>query len=308
MTKKNLVVKKDNALVSSSYSLTLAEQRMVLLAIAGSDTLNGRHIVTAEQYADCYKVTPQTAYEALKGAVLQLFERRYSIRSERAGGRVKLRRWVSGIDYIEGTGSVELYFSPDVLPYLDDLKSQFTAYRLELVANLTSTHAIRLYELLIQWRSVGKTPVFELETFRGMLGIQPTEYPRMDNLKNRVLDVAIQQINDHTDIIAQYKQHKTGRKITGISFSFSFKKDAQATDSKRCSGTIDFVDEQNLTAKQLGYYAKLLANSHWATMARVMQGVNSKDAISVITAHIKKPKNLARLMPTITKLIAAAKG
>jgi plasmid replication initiation protein len=42
----------------------------------------------------------------------------------------------------------------------------------------------------------------------------------MDNFKNRVLDVAINQINEHTDIKATYEQHKHGRKIIGFSFSF----------------------------------------------------------------------------------------
>lgn len=299
---KQLTVKKDNALVAASYNLTLGEQRLILLAIAAAGhELDARHVVTAEQYADCYKLTAQGAYRALREASLQLFERRYTVRTD---DKTKLRRWVSGVDYVEGAGQVVLHFAPDVLEYLGELKNRFTVYALEQVASLTSAHAVRLYELLISWRSVGKTPVFELAAFREQLGILPDEYPRMTNFKQRVLDPALAQINEHTDIEASYQQHKTGRKITGFSFTFSHKKDAQAP-SNRCSKTIDFVDEQNPTAKQLGYYAKLLSQSHWATQARVLQGVTTRDAISVITAHIKQPKNLAKLMPTIKKLIAA---
>lgn len=226
MEKKKLAVKKGNELITASYTLTLAEQRMVLLAIAsGQKQLSSLHIVTAEQYAETYKVTRQTAYEALQTAAAQLFERRYSVRQSLDGGKIRhaLRRWVSEVAYIEGGAHVELRFTPDVLQYLDDLKNKFTSYAIEQVASLTSTHAIRLYELLIQWRSVGKTPTFELAMFREMLGIQPEEYKEMANFKRRVLDVAVKQINEHTDIKAEYAQHKRGRSITGFSFSFTVK-------------------------------------------------------------------------------------
>lgn len=223
MKQQALTVKKANDLITASYSLTLAEQRMVLLAIAcGQSQLDGLHKVTAGQYAETYKVTRQAAYEALQAAAAQLFERRYSTREQLEGGKVRhaMKRWVSEVAYIEGGAHVEMRFAPAVLKYLDDLKSKFTAYRLEQVADLTSVHAIRLYELLMQWRSLGQTPKYELSFFRDLLGIEPDEYPRMDNFKNRVLDVAINQINEHTDIKATYEQHKHGRKIVGFSFSF----------------------------------------------------------------------------------------
>ena len=88
------------------------------------------------------------------------------------------------------------------------------------MADLTSVHAVRLYELLIAWRSTGKTPVYELAEFRRKLGIEPDEYPRMTDFKRWVLDAAVKQINEHTDIKATYEQHKHGRKIIGFSFSF----------------------------------------------------------------------------------------
>ncbi len=223
MKQQALTVKKGNDLITASYSLTLAEQRMVLLAIAcGQGQLDGLHKVTAEQYAETYKVTRQTAYEALQAAAAQIFERRYSTREQLEGGKVRhaMKRWVSEVAYIEGGAHVEMRFAPAVLKYLDDLKSKFTAYRLEQVADLTSVHAIRLYELLMQWRSLGQTPKYELSFFRDLLGIEPNEYKEMANFKRRVLDVAINQINEHTDIKATYEQHKHGRKIIGFSFSF----------------------------------------------------------------------------------------
>lgn len=315
MSNKDLVVK-DNALIHAAYRLSLAEQRLILLSIvaarsAGLKVDEKRELeVHALAYTETFKVAKQTAYEALKEAAESLMKRSFSYeyRTEKGDLRTAKSAWVQYIDYSAASGTIKLIFATKVIPLITQLEKHFTSYEMAQVSNLTSAYAIRLYELLMLWKSTLKTEVFDIEIFREKLGIEPSKYTTMSNFKARVLEPAIRQINATTDILASYQQHKTGRKITGISFSFSYKKAAQATSSKRCEETMDFVDEQNPTAKQLGYYAKLLAQSHWATQARVMQGVNSKDAIGVITAHIKQPKNLNKLMPTITKLIAAAKG
>jgi plasmid replication initiation protein len=49
------------------------------------------------------------------------------------------------------------------------LEEQFTKYELQQVSNLSSAYAVRLYELLIAWRSTGKTPIIELAEFRKKL-------------------------------------------------------------------------------------------------------------------------------------------
>ena len=79
---------------------------------------------------------------------------------------------------------------------------------LSKLAVLSSAYAVRMYELLICWRSTGKTPVIELGEFRKRIGVLDTEYIRTDNLKMRVIELALKQINDHTDITATYEQHK----------------------------------------------------------------------------------------------------
>ena len=81
-----------------------------------------------------------------------------------------------------------------------------------------------MYELLIQWRNICKTPAFEINQFREQLGVGVNEYPRMHNFKARVLDLAVNEINEHTDILVGYEQHKAGRVITGFTFTLMQKK------------------------------------------------------------------------------------
>lgn len=239
MKSPKLVVK-DNALINASYNLDLVEQRLILLAItearateknAGLDKVLTVH---AESYTEQFGVHRNTAYQALRDACENLFERRFSYSKLTKKGNVEhvKSRWVQRISYVEEEALVTLQFSSDVMPLITSLETRFTSYELEQVSSLSSAYAVRLYELLIAWRKSGKTPVFEINDFRGKMGVEQDEYALMRHFKSRVLDFSIKQINEHTDISAKYEQHKTGRKITGFSFTFKQKNIAKTTSNK----------------------------------------------------------------------------
>ena len=85
---------------------------------------------------------------------------------------------------------------------------------------------------LICWRTTGKTPIIELSEFRQKTGVLENKYTAMCDLKKRVLEPALKQINEHTDITATYEQHKKGRVITGFSFKFKQKKKTELETPK----------------------------------------------------------------------------
>ena len=225
------LIVKDNALMNASYNLDLVEQRLILLAILEAResgkgiNANDPLTVHAESYINQFGVHRTTADQALKDACKDLFARQFSYQEKRERGRANITsRWVSQIAYIDETATVEVIFAPAVVPLITRLEEQFTQYDIEQISGLSSAYAVRLYELLICWRSTGKTPVIELAEFRKRIGVLDTEYTRTDNLKMRVIELALKQINDHTDITASYEQHKKGRVITGFSFKFKHKK------------------------------------------------------------------------------------
>ena len=255
---KELVVK-DNALINASYNLDTTEQRLILLAIVQARDLskgidaNTTLEVHAQHYMKQFKVERHAAYEALKNAANSLFERKFSykgIHEPTQKEKIIKSRWVSKIAYVDTAGILELVFAPDVIPLITQLEQSFTSYELKQISSLSSKYAIRLYELLIQWRSVGKTPLFQIEDFRFKLGLGSDEYQIMGNFKKKVLDLALTQINEKTDIVASCEQHKVGRNITGFSFSFTSKHpeaDKQATPRK-------------LSEKQIRLFANKLAH------------------------------------------------
>lgn len=257
--KRELIVK-DNALINASYSLELTEQRIILLAILKARENKTPHnqelIVTAQSYITAFNVHRNTAYKTLKTACDNLFDRRFSYQRYSDKGKVEQvkSRWVQSVVYAESDSYIKIKFADEVLPLITMLEKHFTSYELQQVASLKSVHAIRLYELLIQYRTVGKVEI-NISDLRLKLGINESEYPRMDNFKARVLDIGIQQINEHSDITAKYEQVKTGRTIVGFKFSFKQKATTTAHQNERDDKTIDFLTD-NLTDKQLERIAR----------------------------------------------------
>ncbi|MGV7145704.1 replication initiation protein RepM, partial [Acinetobacter baumannii] len=201
--------------------------------------------IHAESYINHFGVHRNTAYQALKDACKDLFARQFSYQELSPKGKVinQMSRWVSQIGYMDDGATVNLIFAPAIIPFITRLEEQFTSYELKQISGLTTAYAVRLYELLIAWRSTGKTPVIELSDFRQKLGVLETEYSRMHDFKKRVLDPAIKNVNEHTDITIKVEQHKTGRSITGFSFKFKQKqqpKIEKPIDPKRDPNTPDF--------------------------------------------------------------------
>lgn len=303
---KNGLVVKDNALINASYNLELTEQRLVMLAIINARelgqgiTADSKLEIHASDYAKLFNVSPDASYKALKDAVNNLFNRQFSYTAEyKKTGKVGIvrSRWVSRIFYVDDLALLEITFAPDVVPLITRLEEHFTKYEAKQVAHLTSKYATRLYELLIAWREVGKTPIFELQQLRKNLGVEDDEYQRMHHFKSRVLETAITQINEYTDIKATYEQHKKGRTITG--FSFKFKQKVQPKiETKRDLNTPDFFVK--MTDAQRHLFANKM--SEMPEMGRYSQGTESFQQFAIrIADMLLQPEKFRELYPCLEK-------
>jgi plasmid replication initiation protein len=298
---RDLVVK-DNALINASYNLDLVEQRLILLAIVearGSGkgiNANDPLEVHADSYVNQFNVARQTAYQALKDACKDLFARQFSYQEINKRGNVEnvLSRWVSEIRYIDDEATVKLIFAPAIVPLITRLEEQFTKYELQQISNLSSAYAVRLYELLIAWRSTGQTPVIELADFRQKIGVLDDEYTRMGNFKDRVLNLAIAQVNEHTDINVKCEQHKKGRNISGFSFIFKQKK----VITSKTSTSLELFSK--MTDAQRHLFANKL--SELPDMNKYSQGTESYTQFAVRIAEMLQDKErFEELLPYLRK-------
>jgi plasmid replication initiation protein len=294
---RELVVK-DNALINASYNLDLVEQRLILLAIVEAResgkgiNANDPLTVHAESYINQFGVHRNTAYQALKDACNDLFARQFSYQKINERGNIEnyRSRWVSEIGYVDNEAVVKLIFAPAIVPLITRLEEHFTKYELQQVSNLSSAYAVRLYELLIAWRSTGSTPIIELSDFRQRIGVLDTEYKRMERFKTSVLELAIKQINEHTDITVKYEQHKRGRSISGFSFNFKQKK-KDSPSIERDPNTLDLSSK--MTDAQRHMFANKLSELlKWVAIHKELKAIlNLLFVLLRCYKTLKKSKN-----------------
>lgn len=254
------LVVKTNRLNMAIQNLSLAEIRLIQLAIVDSRELckglsaDTPLTIHATRFAKVFGIDSSNAYKTLKEAENSLFERRFTFLNAKEN-EVK-SRWISQVEYKQGEGSIEIIFTPAVvreITRIDGAEQFFSQYALQTTATLDSIYSVRLYELLNQWKSAKKTPSFELEIFRGQMGLGINEYTRMSDFKRRVLDLAVSEINDKTDIKVSYEQEKAGRTIKGFKFkvlSTPNQNKALKTE-QRDENVADMFTINNLTDKQL---------------------------------------------------------
>lgn len=264
MSKGNLVVK-TNQLNSALQNLSLPEIRIIQLAIVDArETNTGLSTdkplrIDALRYAEMFETTRQNGYQRMKDAEENLFNRRFSYIDER--GKLIKSRWIQQVTYLDDEGAIELVFTLAVvkgISRIDGAEDFFTSYLLEQTASMDSIYSVRLYELLVQWVAAKSTPLFELEKFRDQLGVETHEYKRMGNFKLRVLDLAVKEINEKSDIKVSYSQVKKGRTITGFKFKVLSKDKSKKPklEDSRDVNTADMFTVDGLNDKQLGRIAR----------------------------------------------------
>lgn len=264
MSKSNLVVK-TNQLNSALQNLSLPEIRIVQLAIVDArETNTGLTTdkplrIDALRYAEMFETTRQNGYKRMKEAEETLFNRRFSYIDD--DGKVVKSRWIQQVRYLDEEGAIELVFTLAVvngISRIDGAEDFFTSYLLEQTASMDSIYSVRLYELLVQWKAARQTPMFELEKFRDQLGVEVSEYKAMCDFKKRVLQVAINEINEKSDIKISYEQIKKGRSIAGFKFKV-LAKDKPKSEKKaafRDVNTADMFTVEGLNDKQIGRIAR----------------------------------------------------
>lgn len=311
---KDLVVKA-NALIEAGYQLTTNEQRLILSAIAcipKGEPIdpNVGYCVSKRNFVNL-GVNPKTANREIREACDRLFSRYVTIKTEQ--GEFKTR-WVQDIMkydkdwaeynrefFIETIGEdpdeddcilAAITFSRSVIPYLTELKSNFTQYMLSDVKGFSSAYSFRIFEFMMQFKATGFIKI-GLKEFRQRLDLGD-KYPATKDLRVYVIDTAIKEINEKSPYTAKYDLLKTGRKITHLELRFKPKAKAIEHKIERDPDTIDWVNGVTdkeiklLSQKQADYFASKLANNanFGSKFARI--GEEPKPFISRISNELQR--------------------
>ena len=221
-------IKQHNTITSgrTDYSACQLDVLFMLLAcIDDSDAPNKRYNIRVK---DIELITGRKwNYQQLLESNEEMMSRVFKI--EEADG---LRQIVlfSEIKYLDGTGSFDMVINEPARPYFFELKNNYTLLELKSALSCTSKHAKRLYSLACQWRGTGghTYSIGELKEILGLKdprGKEPEQYTKVSQLKEKVLDLAKRQINEHTDIVFDYELLKVrGRSFDTIKLFCGFSK------------------------------------------------------------------------------------
>lgn len=287
---KNHVVK-SNQVIEASYQLSAVEQRIVLAAI--SRIPKNQPITDDELYPVSINelrqlgVHEKTAYRDLKEGINRLYER--SINLSIDDKSIKMR-WVQEIQFLDSQSVIGIRFSKPILPFISNLSREFTKYALSDIAGINSGYGIRIYELLVQYRQIGKREI-SVESLRTMLELGK-KYPLFADFKKRVIDTAIDQINEYSPLKVTYEQKKTGRKVTHIIFSFKEKSKSITHTSK---------DFYQLSDAQINLFGNQLSRLHELSHL-ASEGESYEILAAKIKDMLRNPHQQQQFLPHLKNL------
>ncbi len=222
--KNNIVVKK-NELAKIRYSLSLNEQRLLLACISKIDSrksldINHEFVITVQEFRDLFDDNHKNTYHNLKLASDKLFDRTFILKDFEG---IEKFHWVKRVKYWHDDSKVRLVFSDEIIPYLTSITEKFFKYKLDDVKNFQSVYSLRFYELLHQFQAGGRgAQEIEIDELRLLLNLED-KYSTFGELKRSVIDKAISEINQHSNLFVSYGERKRGKKVVAIQFSFEIK-------------------------------------------------------------------------------------
>jgi len=205
---------------------------------------------------------------------------------------------VSRVKTVENkkTGEVVVNFEiPEFVreKLLNPESSIYANINLVVIRGLQSKYAIILYELCRDYYRA-EVPLLELEQFKKIFNIDNTKsYNRMDNLKAKVLDKAVEELNnnENVDFMVNYKLIKTGKTYTYIKFSTKPKPKQKELEQKRdnmhLKVLIDAVPEVERNKQLENYLAKCLKDYDARYLLHQIEYVSQQKPKSFF-AYLKK--------------------
>lgn len=238
---KNEIVVQSNKLIESHYKqqYTVQEQRMVLWVISEihkEDYFSGEYkyktiTVSAQKYAELMDITVDDVYKRAQEIGDNLMQKVITIKTDKGENKGwEMFHWVESMKY--DNGIIEVLISPKIIPYIIDLKEKFTAFRLENVLYLRSAHAIKLYQILAQYKQIGEREI-TVDDLKSTLGVSDEKtYKLFGAIKSKILQISKREINAKTDLIISYSLIKRSRKVIAIKFKIT-QKPNQETQARK---------------------------------------------------------------------------
>lgn len=215
----SLVVKSNVAIQKARYSLSLQQQKILCYLITelkDTDTKDTEKIFSIKTFYEFMEVGNKD-YDKVRQALQGIRNKSWWVQDE--NGVDVLLSFFNTVRCDKRTSRVRIKWHEDMLPYLQNLRKMFTQYRLWYIMTMKSEYSIRLYELL---KSVENKTLWEFSIDELKHKFMCENYKQFGHFKSRVIDTAVKEINEKTDITVSYELFKygdSGRAYTHIEFT-----------------------------------------------------------------------------------------
>lgn len=218
------IYKADDLIQRARYSLSLTEQRFLLYAISMIRPTHDESYFYDINLAEFQRVCgtdSDESYTRVKAWIKCLADKSWWMAEGRSESLV---RWFSTVKLFPDSGVVRVKFHEEMFPYLFRLSEQmresgrlYTSYTFRYVLPMKSTYSIRMYELLKSYHKNNESWWFDLDKLRHLLDCE--HYTRFPDFRRYVLEPAVREINQYTDIKVEYSLIKEGRKVVAVDFT-----------------------------------------------------------------------------------------
>jgi plasmid replication initiation protein len=216
---KNYIVKKSNwFIMNTSYDLSLEEQKLILTLasmVQPEDEEFKPYIFKISDFMRLLNVSTKTKYTEIPKITKELMKKVFEIEED---DTLIQAAWLSSATYKKGSGIVELEFSPKLKPYMIQLNTMFTQYKLVNILSMKSKYSPRIYEILKcnEFKKQGYIDI-NINDLRQLLKVENI-YPRYYDFKRFILEATQKELKKLTDISFDFEETRYGRKVTSLKF------------------------------------------------------------------------------------------
>lgn len=212
-----------NDIIKGKQSMTLQTARLIRLLItqiAMQDKDLKTYTCKIVDLAKFFNIPKNNLYRDIDGICDTALDSKVYIGTGNPKNPWKRFHWISSAEY-DGAGTLTLRLSDEIKPYVLKLDNWFTRYKLKNILEFNSYYAIRLYEILKCeegiYRHEKESHEFEIEELRQFFDCEK-KYERVSQFKAKVIEVAIREINEKSDIYVEATYKKCGRAINSVIF------------------------------------------------------------------------------------------
>ncbi|MBN1467880.1 MAG: replication initiation protein [Fusobacteriaceae bacterium] len=286
---ENFQVVKNNILNEAVIDgkTTLVEYRLILIALSKISPLSESITVhfEANDFCNLLGLVTDGMYGHIKKSSKQLASRTLTLEDKVTKKGITIP-WLRNIKYDEAF--ISITFNPDLEKHILNIRKKggYTKYFIKNILKLDSVYAIRLYEILKQYQTIGQRKI-SLVKLKEWMGANKKSYTKMFAFRNRVLKPSKERINMCTDIIFDYEEIKDNRQTKDIIFYIQLRNTSSDYRIAKKSKIILAIQNKIFELTGHTFHAKHMNDIHRIILLELYRQLENKQFCKI---HIQHPE------------------